>query len=968
MNSTRRIVALALFCPLSATASDPENCLSCHRFHGLARIEQDTGELHVYSCRPEYYAYALGPHARLRCTGCHERDEYRVVPHQPQTPVDCARTCHVRTDAGLMIEFSHRRVQETLDFSAHSLSALSKLEFDPPLLRPGQSTCLYCHDEPVFRTSLLSWCPTGETDSTRCTTCHGPELPVETTYFTKHILSRLQRSRPVRQQAQVCGLCHSDPLINAQIDGHDAVSSYFNSFHGKASLLGSHETATCMDCHASTTGNAHAMLSAEDPASTIHVDRLPNTCRSTACHPGSPPSIGTAAVHLDLHLGEFTFEFAVASVFVLLTAGVMLVFFCFIMLELVNTVIRGRDPAHAQLVELARTVRAHPQGRVLIQRMNLHERIQHWIFAISFTVLVFSGMPIKFAKADWAATFIPYMGGLTTARWLHRVFGVLLIVAFFYHLVYVLAAFTRRVKAARASGDDTSLLGMLFSAKLVLTPNDVKQFFQLFAYLLFMRRHRPHFPYFNFMQKFEYWAVFWGMPVMGISGYALWGRDDLTEFVSGRALNFAFIIHSDEAYLAFIYIAVVHMFSVIFAPVVFPLSLGAITGQAPVEEVAEGHSAQLEYAANKLSIPIPPPPPKPRGLWPVVRSLVRRTYAAGLCAAVAMLCYSSMHFLVEVLFSHDSTPADVQFIPKRLEVTDDMRRVLAQAGSFAPGEQPRGPVAHYHQLPAWSQSDPQNWCTTCHVAAPHHERVEVRSFLNMHGTFLDCAVCHNDTTETTSPAWLSMPDRRPRDVPGLLRLEGVLTRVTPSEVSDRRTYNAELTSLLREILNDITDDLQLRQRLLQLETTHIDSVLWSNVVESLRRDISMMSYAQYHAKIGLFANQRMVGSPSAEQRAAAETMQAAGDDLVDTERQRLHDIIHRGTHLTKPMCSRCHDSATTEFDLAALGYAQRHISRMHDSLTVKQISHIESGESFVLPLTSGLEDLAPRSADEDMTP
>ena len=45
--------------------------------------------------------------------------------------------------------------------------ALAALEFDRPLLREGQSTCLYCHDEPLFRLPESIQCPTGEIDAAR---------------------------------------------------------------------------------------------------------------------------------------------------------------------------------------------------------------------------------------------------------------------------------------------------------------------------------------------------------------------------------------------------------------------------------------------------------------------------------------------------------------------------------------------------------------------------------------------------------------------------------------------------------------------------------------------------------------------------------------------------------------------------------------------------------------------------------
>ncbi len=278
------VLLLALAPWGSARAADTENCLSCHRFRGLSRLDPATGELRLFFCSEEYQAERQGPHAELRCTACHEREEVSVVPHHVKTRVDCARACHISRNSGVETRFSHEHIQETLQASVHAPTVLSGLPFETPLLREGQSACLYCHDEPMFRPLGIKTRPPRGGEHARCDICHTDELPVEVPYFMRHVTSRLQPARPVRQLAQVCAVCHSDPTLIPSTGGHDAVASYLHSFHGKASLLGSTDTATCTDCHASETGNVHAMLRHDNPASSTSSGKLPDTCRTTACH------------------------------------------------------------------------------------------------------------------------------------------------------------------------------------------------------------------------------------------------------------------------------------------------------------------------------------------------------------------------------------------------------------------------------------------------------------------------------------------------------------------------------------------------------------------------------------------------------------------------------------------------------------------------------------------------------------
>ena len=83
--------------PASARAGDPEGCLICHRYGGLARVDPDTDTVRLYAVDQDYYDHALGPHVRLKCSDCHNREEVAVVPHEPVTPVNCIRACHITT-------------------------------------------------------------------------------------------------------------------------------------------------------------------------------------------------------------------------------------------------------------------------------------------------------------------------------------------------------------------------------------------------------------------------------------------------------------------------------------------------------------------------------------------------------------------------------------------------------------------------------------------------------------------------------------------------------------------------------------------------------------------------------------------------------------------------------------------------------------------------------------------------------
>jgi cytochrome b subunit of formate dehydrogenase len=107
---------------------------------------------------------------------------------------------------------------------------------------------------------------------------------------------------------------------------------------------------------------------------------------------------------------------------------------------------------------------------------------------------------------------------------------------------------------------------------------------------------------FSLEEKFEYFGVFWGSMLLGLTGILMWANDWTSGFLGGRVLTIAALVHTFEAFLALLHVGIIHMISVIFSPVVFPVSPAMITGDTPPEEMAEGHAGMVEQAANKLKL------------------------------------------------------------------------------------------------------------------------------------------------------------------------------------------------------------------------------------------------------------------------------------------------------------------------------------------------------------------------------
>jgi hypothetical protein len=83
----------------------------------------------------------------------------------------------------------------------------------------------------------------------------------------------------------------------------------------------------------------------------------------------------------------------------------------------------------------------------------------------------------------------------------------------------------------------------------------------------------------NYIEKFDYLAVFWGVMIIGLSGLMLWAPIWFTQFVPGWVLNAAYVVHSDEALLATGFIFIFHFFHTHLRPESFPMDIVIFTGR-----------------------------------------------------------------------------------------------------------------------------------------------------------------------------------------------------------------------------------------------------------------------------------------------------------------------------------------------------------------------------------------------------
>jgi formate dehydrogenase subunit gamma len=249
----------------------------------------------------------------------------------------------------------------------------------------------------------------------------------------------------------------------------------------------------------------------------------------------------------------------------------------------------ARVKAELEAEILARAVPAPPPRE--FERFSWNFRAQHWVLLVSCLTLIVTGLPLKFHEARLSQLFFDLVGGVGTSTLIHRIGAVGLMAVGGYHLFY-LVAFRE---------------GRRNFLKLLPVPQDIFDFFQMVRYFLGWTEEKPRFGRFSYVEKFDYWAVYWGMVIMIGSGLILWFLETSLQFLPKFAADIAREAHSDEGLLATLAIIIWHFYNVHLNPEHFPMNRTFLTGRISEEEMRHHHPLEYEelMAARALRPPAP---------------------------------------------------------------------------------------------------------------------------------------------------------------------------------------------------------------------------------------------------------------------------------------------------------------------------------------------------------------------------
>jgi len=238
------------------------------------------------------------------------------------------------------------------------------------------------------------------------------------------------------------------------------------------------------------------------------------------------------------------------------------------------------------VVEAERTPESTKGTGRFFQRFTRAQRTLHAVLFTTFLGLAATGLPLRFSESIWARGLAGFVGGFGAILFVHKFCALALTLAFLVHVKdLVTRAFAHHEK------------GIFWGAtSMVANWKDVKDIVGHMRWMVGLGP-KPKFERYAYWEKFDYWAVFWGMMVIGFSGYAMWFAPFFAHFLPGWALNAVLVIHSEEGLLAILFIFSIHFVNTHLRPDSFPMDMVIFTGVESEEEFK--HKRPLEYQRLK---------------------------------------------------------------------------------------------------------------------------------------------------------------------------------------------------------------------------------------------------------------------------------------------------------------------------------------------------------------------------------
>ncbi len=212
-----------------------------------------------------------------------------------------------------------------------------------------------------------------------------------------------------------------------------------------------------------------------------------------------------------------------------------------------------------------------------IRRFSRGRIVEHALAILVVGILVVTGLSQKFYTLSLCQWLILQLGGIDNVRLLHRYTGVVFLMLTVVHIFIAMMGIVAR----------------RWQPSMMINKNDFTNAIHNLKYYVGLEKDPAQFDRYDFKQKFEYWGILVGAFLMIVSGLILWFPIQATRFLPGEFVPAAKVLHTHQATLIFILIAIWHIYNAIFSPDVFPLDTSIFTGMISRERMAREHPLEL---------------------------------------------------------------------------------------------------------------------------------------------------------------------------------------------------------------------------------------------------------------------------------------------------------------------------------------------------------------------------------------
>ncbi|MEO5331494.1 MAG: cytochrome c3 family protein [Magnetococcus sp. YQC-5] len=574
--------------------TENDKCTYCHGVKGFSTLKSEGEKLksNRQNLHVDMETFNKSVHGKRLCVECHA--DITKVPHVEgeKHKVNCVQ-CHEDLFAKRTVP--RAKGEEALDRVVENITQfMDSIHAKPNKKDPSRPNayCSDCHNgHEIFAKGSAERKEFHMKSPLICGQCHEKQLGVyENSLHGKAVLRWGDDAKPV------CADCHTPHQISAAKTSNAQViitqncgtchkeqyNTYINTYHGQVNKLGYANTAKCFDCHES-----HDNKRITDPASKVHMDNREKTCK--ACHKNVSEGFLTFQPHGSTqNFDKYPEMWLTSKGMIGLLVGVFAVFWTHSMLWFWRE--RKEKKAgihHKPPKEVEETPLPATGERINVQRFPAMWRVAHISFALSIMVLGATGLTVLFASSFWAKTMARMLGGPENMAIIHRFAAVVFVGVFFIHLVYVLHKLLIKNRKTFQWFGPYSLVPRW------------QDLWDLIAMLKWFagKGPRPHFDHWTYWEKFDYWAPFWGVSIIGGSGLVLWYPGFAGQYLPGWIFNVATIFHGEEAVLAIIFLFSVHFFNCHLRPSKFPLDIIMFTGNMPMEEFKEQRTVEFQRMA-----------------------------------------------------------------------------------------------------------------------------------------------------------------------------------------------------------------------------------------------------------------------------------------------------------------------------------------------------------------------------------